>query len=79
MVQHFITNIFSKIVLVAVRDEASAKMTSDGYNALSKLAAQSITSINHRGSFALIGFTDEEKPRFVKQVSLLFVILFNLV
>ena len=48
-------------------------MTPDGYKALSKLSAQNITSINRRDSFALIGFTEEDKPSYVKQVCLLYV------
>ena len=45
-------------------------MTLEGYNALSQVTAEDITTIEFRESFALIGFTGEEKPYFVKQVRL---------
>ena len=43
-------------------------MTQEGYEAISKVAAENITLLNRRDSFALIGFTEEDKPHFVKQV-----------
>ena len=60
--------VFSKIVLVAIEDEGSDSMTNEGYQALSQVAAEDITSLGYRDSFALIGFTGKEKPTFVKQV-----------
>ena len=55
---------------MAINDEGSRNMTLEGYNALSQVAAEHITSVEYRESFALIGFTGEEKPYFVKQVRL---------
>ena len=55
-------------MLVAINDEASKKMTPEGYQALSQVAAEDITSVGYRSSFALIGFTENKKPSFVKQV-----------
>ena len=55
-------------MLIAVRDEGSVKMTREGYQALSLVAAEDITSLDVRDSFALIGYTGKEKPSFVKQV-----------
>ena len=66
--ESYLLYFLSKIVLIAINGEASASMTSKGYQALSQVAAEDITSLNYRGSFALIGFTGNEKPSFVKQV-----------
>ena len=55
-------------MLVAIADEGSNSMTNKGYQALSKVAAEDITSLDFRDSFALIGYTGTEKPSFVKQV-----------
>ena len=44
-------------------------MTPETYKALSKLAGETVSDINHRGSFAMIGFSGDDKPSFVKQVS----------
>ena len=55
-------------MLVAIADEGSNRLTNKGYQALSQVAAEDITSLNFRDSFALIGFTGKEKPSFVKQV-----------
>lgn len=44
-------------------------MTSEAYAALSKSVGTQITTIDFRGSFAMIGFSEAKKPSFVKQVS----------
>ena len=66
--ESYLLYFLSKIVLIAVHGEASASMTNEGYQSLSQVAAEYITSLNYRDSFALIGFTENEKPSFVKQV-----------
>lgn len=63
------------IILAAIKDEASRKMTKEGYHVLSKIAAENIASFGNRGSFALIGFTETKKPSFVKQVCAVFQII----
>jgi hypothetical protein len=60
---------FSKIIIAAVKDEAQRFMTDEAYAALSRLTAKPVTSIDHRGSFAMIGFSEERNPSFVKHVS----------
>jgi hypothetical protein len=58
----------SKIVLVAVQDDAQRMMTSYGYRILRKLQARGSLRIDYRGTFTLIGYTGRRRPRFVKQV-----------
>ena len=59
----------SKIVLIAIQDEASKRMYSDVYTALLLAGATKPLRKEFRGSFALIGFTGDAKPSFIKQVS----------
>ncbi len=61
---------YSKIVLVAVQDDAQRMMTSYGYKVLHKLQARGSLRIDYRGTFVLIGYTGprRRRPRFVKQV-----------
>ena len=61
---------FSKIILVAISDEGSRNMTTEAYDALSQIAATDIGSVDFRGSLALIGFSEQTKPSFVKHVCL---------
>ena len=61
---------FSKIVLVAIQDEGRRSMTSDAYKALLTIGAKKPMKNDYRGSFALIGFSGNLKPGFIKQVSL---------
>ena len=49
-------------------DEGSKMMTQDAYNALSDVAGENIATIGYRSSFAMIGFSEKQKPSFVKQV-----------
>lgn len=44
-------------------------MTSNGYKALLTVGAKTTMKKDYRGSFALIGFSGNPKPGFVKQVS----------
>ena len=60
---------FSKIVLVAIQDEGSSKMYRNVYSALIGIGARRPLRKKFRSSFALIGFTGQGRPRFVKQVS----------
>ena len=43
-------------------------MTPEAYAALSTFVGAQITTIDFRGSFAMIGFSEAKKPSFVKQV-----------
>lgn len=60
--------IFSKIVLVAVQDDAKNKMRGAAYKALRRIGARSPFNADFRGSFAMIGYTGPGRPPFVKQV-----------
>ena len=58
----------SKIVLVAIQDEAQRKMYSPAYAALRRIGARSPMNAGYRASFALIGYTGPGRPSFIKQV-----------
>ena len=60
---------FSKIVLAAIQDEGQRSMTPAGYKALLTLGAKGPMKKDYRGSFALIGFSGNPKPGFIRQVS----------
>ena len=65
----FFLTCFSKIIIAAIKDEGAGAMTTETYAALSKLAGETVLDIDNRGSFAMIGFSGDDKPSFVKQVS----------
>ena len=59
--------VFSKVILVAVQDEGSRYMNYATYNAFKKIGAKN-PRLRFRSSFALIGFSGQGRPRWVKQV-----------
>ena len=67
--------IFSKIVLVAIQDEAQRKMYSPAYTALRRIGARSPMNAGYRASFTLIGYTGPGRPSFIKQVKYLIMFL----
>ena len=56
-------------MLAAIQDEGRKSMTSEAYKALLTIGAKEPMKRDYRGSFALIGFSGNIKPGFVKQVS----------
>lgn len=65
----FFLTCFSKIIIAAIKDEGEGAMTPETYDVLSKLSGTAVSNIDFRGSFAMIGFSGDDKPSFVKQVS----------
>ena len=59
-------------------DEGSEMMTRDAYNALSEVAGEKIATLGFRSSFAMIGFSDKQKPSFVKHVCSFSFLLYSL-
>lgn len=58
---------FSKIILIAVQDEGS-RYLKPAFDALMKIGAHDLDFLNHRGSYALVGYSREKKPSYVQQV-----------
>ena len=58
----------SKIVLIAIQDEASRKAAPEVYEALKILHGSEPFQTQFRGAFAMIGFKGVKKPSWVQQV-----------
>ena len=59
-----------KLVLVAIQDEGSHRMSNLGYNALRRFGAHNQIKKNFRSSYALLGWSGHGKLDAVTQVSL---------
>lgn len=60
-----------KVVLVAIQDEASKKMTSADYVIFDKIGGQNVILKEYfRSSYALVGYTGPDRPPWIKQVSI---------
>ncbi|PFX11125.1 hypothetical protein AWC38_SpisGene25368, partial [Stylophora pistillata] len=56
-----------KIILIAVQDEGS-RFLQKAFDALTIIGGYHVSSLEYRGSYALIGYPREKKPSYVKQV-----------
>ena len=63
----FVCYFFSKIVLVAVQDEAS-RYGAVALSALKRLGAKEPIALDYRGSFSLAGYAGSNLPSWVNQV-----------
>lgn len=54
-------------MLIAIQDEASARITSSLQSALLRVGAKMPVNPGYRGSFALIGYTGPERPSWIAQ------------
>ena len=57
-----------RLVLIAIKDEGSAKMTDEAYNSLKEFGANSPLNKNFRGSYALLGWSGPGTLDAVTQV-----------
>ena len=67
MLKQFFFPLISKIVLVAVQDEA-ANHFAEAFNALRRLGAKDPFKAEYRGSYAFAGYSQPNKPSWVTQV-----------
>ena len=58
---------FSKIILIAVQDEG-LRYLEKAFDALTRIGGYDVSSLEFRGSYALIGYPREKKPSYVKQI-----------
>ena len=58
------------MVLIAIQDDGSKKMSTAGYDALEKVGAQDLLRGSYRSSYALLGWSGPGAPDFVTQVGL---------
>lgn len=60
--------LYRRIVLVAIKDEASYKMKKTDYEYLKQIGAKDPIMSEHRGSFTLVGYSGPGRLSFIRQV-----------
>ena len=59
---------FRRIVLVAIKDDASQKMKKSDYEYLKEIGAQDPIISEYRGSFTLAGYSGPGRRSYMRQV-----------